>query len=115
MTQACADEMDNEEVEILHLQVRRGRRRSAATSKTTSTRQSALTMGNDYQVLQCLARRHNLHIGDVPGDANSFFNAVSASLPTTGIQAISGPDIQARLINFLETSEFSHEYASLIP
>ena len=113
MTQACADEMDTENVQIPLSQVTTSRRPD--TRNIPSPIPNALPAGNDYQVLQCLARRHSLSIRDVPGDGDCFFHAVASGLPAAGIQAISGPDIRTRLIHFLETTELSHEYATFIP
>jgi len=84
-------------------------------NRMLSTVPSPLTAANVYDVLQCLARNHNFTIRDVPGNGNCFFHAVSISLPTAGIQQLSGPDIRTRLVHFLNNNEFAQEYAQFVP
>lgn len=56
-----------------------------------------------------------MHIRDVPGDGNCFFHAVSLSLRTAGIQAITGPEIRAQLIQHLETPNMDQNYMRFLP
>ena len=76
--------------------------------------QSPLPPDADYTVLSQLAKRRNLKIKDVPGDGNCFFHAVSVSLPAIGVQALTGPQIRASLIDYLEATDFKADYSGFL-
>jgi hypothetical protein len=80
----------------------------------SDTTLSLSPIGNDYQLLTHLARRHNLKIKYVPGDGNCFFHAVSFCLRAAGIQVISGPDIRAALIQYFQTTDEKRHYMGFL-
>ena len=75
---------------------------------------SPSSSGNDYQLLEHLARRQNFRMKDVPGDGNCFFHAVSFCLQVAGIQVISGPDIRTALIQYFQTTEEKRDYMGFL-
>lgn len=86
-----------------------------ATSLSVSLAPSSpLPSADDYTVLRHLANRRKLTIKDVPGDGDCFFHAVSVSLPAAGVQALTGPEIRTRLVEYLEATEFKAYYSGFL-
>ena len=74
----------------------------------------ALPAEDHYSILKHLAELRNLKIRDVPGDGNCFFHAVSLSLPSAGVQSISGPEIRSQLVQFIENQQHSQPYFGFV-
>lgn len=87
---------------------------SFTSLSVTSAPQSPLRNGDDYSVLRHLANRQKLNIKNVPSDGDCFFHAVSVSLPAAGVQALTGPEIRTRLVEYLEATELKAYYSAFL-
>lgn len=74
----------------------------------------ALLFFYDNLIMKKLARYYNLKIIDVPGDGDCFFHAVSYSLPSVGLPAISGPKLRSHLVRYFETTKHKENYIGFL-